>query len=164
MAAITEAHEVNLAFGRLSKALSRFGTASIRDEERDALLEEVYAHHQEHLEPLQTRAISKDPFKFIAWAGFLLAQKRANQIEEQKAIVWATIHALNSCLWAEPPRGGHSVDTLEYLRDYTVNELQKRDKFGIGMNGLFVAFHCSSMIKRKSLRAYSSGWGGGSRG
>lgn len=100
-----------------------------------------------------------DSYKIVSWAGYLLAQDYKDD-EKCDIVIHCLAYALDSLLWVEEPRGGLPEGTLTYLEQFVSNEIKNNCEHGIGMNGLFVAFHCARVMKRKSQSLMRKGWGG----
>lgn len=146
------AKSVNL----LAEAIT-FAGIKIPDKLRLRVLDECVAHHGIHIKRLGVNQIKVDPYKVITWFGFFLAENFKGN-DKCRGIVKATIRTLNYALSSEEPLGGLAANTLSYMEDFVVNEINDAPDCGIGKNGLFLAFHTASVMKRRAQRSFNQGW------
>lgn len=151
------AKDIADVFSRLADALGHSNIA-IDDEQRKCLLKDCLRHHCRHIQHMRVLQRAVDPYKIVAWAGYILAEKNAKD-SSARSIIRTVIQLLDSFLHAEVPRGGLPEDTRNYLEDFVFNEIQSESDHGIGKNGLFVAFHSASKIKSKFKMSMTAGWG-----
>ena len=146
----------------LKVAIDRVGVA-VSNELRDEVWRQCLSYHAQHINHLRVNQHAIDPYKLITWYGYILAHKinadKGHTAGDPRKVIKATLQTLNYCLTSEVPTGGLEVETISYMEDLVINEIEENPACGIGKNGLFLAFHTASTMKRKSNKSFSSGWG-----
>jgi hypothetical protein len=148
------ANSVNL----LSVAIIKIGITVPEDLQKE-VLKACVSQHVDHVTTLKINQHTIDPYKVITWYGFILAEKIGGN-GSKRDVIKATIQTLDYCLSEEQPLGGLPQNILGYMEDFVVNELENKPHCGIGKNGLFLAFHTASTMKRKASRSFNAGWSG----
>jgi len=146
----------------LAAALNAAGV-TVSDSVRVTVWRECLQHHALHISTLRVNQHAIDPYKLITWYGYILAYTIATSgfadaSTTTRKVVEATLGTLNYCLENEVPAGGLGSNTISYMADLVINEIEGKPTCGIGKNGLFLAFHTASTMKRKSRSSFSSGW------
>ena len=144
------------AFGvyrRLESILEGLYNVTVEPQEWDETIVSALTRHDGHLSLHRIHQKSLDPLKFSCWlCGALLDRRKKvsdGQVEGRK-IISATIHyLLKDLLLLETKRKADIPrETCDLIEKLVFEEYFGSPEHGVGMNGLFLSFHCarSSML------------------
>jgi len=145
------------AFGTFSRLKDRLNAQNpehpLTANEEKLITRETIKRHLEHLKKHNVQQGQLDPFKFICWAGGSLLDSLWHSDPVKWGVAIDVILDTLEDVLNKASRGKLRMprNTRHLLRKLLLAEKQGEERHGIGMNGLYMSFHCCALLNPNSF-------------